>query len=384
MNSAAKPWSLKILITNAYLATYGGTQVVVRDLACEFTRQGHEVAVYCPEAGAVADEIREHGIQVAHKLTSLNFAPNIIHGQFHLPAMEALLRFPGVPAIYCLHAAVGASDEPFYFPRFLRYVAVDDRCRKRLENTANIPPERIRVILNAVNLDRFQPRGPLPARPSRALIFSNNASESTYVPEVRKACRQAGLEPDVVGLGAGNSTSRPETILPNYDIVFAKARSALEALAVGAAVVLCDTAGLGPMVSTRDFDRLRAMNFGAGVLDKPLRAGAILREIERYDSVDAAQVCARVRHEAGMVESARAWVNLYGEVMEEFRRTNHRDADEEFEALAAYLRKPGFEDRVEWERRQLHRLKSIPFVGHSVFRLARRILVRWTGNFGLR
>jgi glycosyltransferase involved in cell wall biosynthesis len=379
---------LKILITNAYLATYGGTQVVVRDLACELKRQGHEVAVYCPEAGSVADEIREQGIPVAHKLTSLNFVPDIIHGQFHLPAMEALLRFAAVPAIYCVHAAVGALDEPFYFPRFLRYVAVDDRCRKRLENTPGIPRERIRVILNAVNLDRFQSRSPLPAKPRRALVFSNYASESTYVPEVRKACRQTGLELDVVGLGSGNPVARPETILPGYDIVFAKARAALEAMAVGAAVVLCDAPGLGLMVTTKDFDHLRAMNFGAGVLDKPLRADAIRKEIERYNPSDAAQVYARVRNEAGMVESARQWAHVYGEVIEEFARIRSgiltNDADREFEALTAYLRKPGFDDRVEWERQQLKRLKSIPLIGPSVFRLARRILMRWTGYSGLR
>jgi len=379
----AKLRFLKILITNAYLATYGGTQVVVRDLACELTRQGHQVAVYCPEAGAVADEIRGHGIPVAHKLTSLNFVPDIIHGQFHLPAMEALLRFPDVPAIYCQHAAAGASDEPFYFPRFLRYVAVDDRCRKRLETTSNIPHDRIQVILNAVDLNRFQPRGPLPASPRRALIFSNNAIESTYVPEVRKACRESGLDVDVVGLGSSNPTARPEAMLPDYDIVFAKARSALEAMAVGASVILCDMPGLGSMVNTRDFDRLRSMNFGAGVLDKPLRAEAIRAEIKRYDPCEAAKVCARVRNGAGIVESTRRWVKVYSEVIEEFAQTSH-DRDTEFDAVVAYLRKPGFDDRVEWERRQLQKLKSIPVVGNGVFRLARRFFMRWTGNFGLR
>jgi glycosyltransferase involved in cell wall biosynthesis len=373
---------LKILITNAYLAAYAGTQVVVRDLACELSRQGHQVMVYCPEAGAVADEISSHGIPVAHKLTSLNSVPDIIHGQFHLPTMEALLRFPGVPAIYVCHAAVGAGDEPFYFPRLLRYVAVDERCKKRLENTAGIPRERIQVILNAVDLERFQKRSPLPAKARRALIFSNNASESTHVPAVRKACRQAGLDLDVTGLGSGNSTASPETILPHYDIVFAKARSALEAMAAGAAVVLCDAAGLGPMVSTRDFDRLRPMNFGTGVLDKPLHANAIRAEIDRYNPHDAAQVCARVRNEAGLVEAARSWVKVYGEVLEEFRPAA-KDEDAEFEALVAYLRKPGFDDRVEWERQQLKKLKSIPLVGDDIFRLARRVLRRWIGSFGL-
>jgi hypothetical protein len=374
---------LKILITNAYLAAYAGTQVVVRDLACEFSRLGHQVMVYCPEAGAVADEIRSHGIPVAHKLTSLKSAPDIIHGQFHLPTMEALLRFPAVPAIYVCHAAVGAGDEPFYFPRLLRYIAVDERCRKRLENTQGIPRERIQIVLNAVDLERFQKRGPLPGKARRALIFSNNASESTHLPAVRKACRQAGLELDVAGLGSGNPTSNPETFLPRYDIVFAKARSALEAMAAGAAVILCDAPGLGSMVTTRDFDRLRPMNFGVGVLDKPLHASAIRAEIDRYDPHDAAQVCARVRSEAGLAEAARGWIKVYGEIVEEFRLAA-KDEDAEFEALVAYLRKPGFDDRVEWERQQLQKLKSIPLVGGNIFRLARRFLRRWTAGFGLR
>ena len=42
----------------------------------------------------------------------------------------------------------------------------------------------------------------------------------------------------------------------------AGARAAIEAMAVGCAVVLCDGAGLGPMVSTGNFAELRPDNFG--------------------------------------------------------------------------------------------------------------------------
>ena len=40
--------------------------------------------------------------------------------------------------------------------------------------------------------------------------------------------------------------ARPEEALGSYDIVFAKARAAAEAVATGTAVVLCDVAGAGP------------------------------------------------------------------------------------------------------------------------------------------
>ena len=67
-------------------------------------------------------------------------------------------------------------------------------------------------------------------------------------------------------------------MLGQYDIVFAKARCALEALAVGNAVVLCDTVGVGPMVTTGEVDRLRRLNFGVRALRE-----ATTRGVEKGD-----------------------------------------------------------------------------------------------------
>src|SRR5439155_22994865 len=143
------------------------------------------------------------------------------------------------------------------------------------------------------------PRPPLPARPARALVFSNTASDHTHVGAVREACARAGIALDVVGRDAGNPSSSPEALLGAYDLVFAKARAALEALAVGAAVVLCDAAGAGPMVTTAALDRVRALNFGVRTLREPLAPEVIAREIARYDAADAARVSRRIRAEAG-------------------------------------------------------------------------------------
>src|SRR5215813_2294143 len=268
---------------------------MVRDLALELRRQGHEPVVYSPRLGPVAEEIRDSGIAITDQLTSVATAPDIIHGQHH-PAIEALLRFPSTPAVYVCHSSVSGYTEALsYFPRILRYVAVDEPCKSRIASVPAIPREHIAVIWNAVDLARFQPRDALPARPKRALVFSNNAGRATYLGAVRTACRQAGLQLDVTGLLFGNSVPNPETLLPRYDIVFAKARCALEAMAVGNAVVLCDFKGLGPMVSINNFDSLRPMNFGSRLLVNPLRPELIREEIERYDPNDAARVCQRVR-----------------------------------------------------------------------------------------
>lgn len=374
---------MKVLITNAHLEEPAGTQVVVRDLAGEFRRQGHLPLVYSPRLGAMAEQIRGQGVEVTDRLDKLSAVPDIIHGQHHPQVVEALLHFPSTPAVYVCHAATAEVEEPFPFPRILRYVAVDERCRRRVESVPGIPAERIRVIENAVDLARFRPRGPLPERPCRALVFSNQARASTHLPAVRRACRQRGLQLDVLGFHAGTPVADPESVLPAYDLVFAKARCALEAMAVGAAVVLCDAAGAGPLVTSENFDRLRPMNFGAGLLTHPLRPEYLLAELEHYDPQDAAAVSRRVRGEAGLAAAAARWLALYHEVLKEFA-SSRQDVAAEFRALEDYLAKWSYGKRVEWEKQQLRRLEGKPLVGRPLSRLARRFLRRWTGDYGLK
>ena len=367
---------MKILITNARLESYQGTEVVVRDLAMELKRQGHEPLVYSPRLGPVAAEIKRCGIPVTDEMSSIGKTPDIIHGH-HQQTLEALLHFPSVPAIYVCHGANGYDEAPFYFPRIQRYVAVDERCKQRIADVPGIPPERIGVMWNAVDLARFQKRTRLPDRPRRALVFSNGASRSTHLLPVRKACRQMGIQVDVVGLRSGNPVTEPERLLPGYDIVFAKARCALEALAVGNAVVLCDFPGLGPMVSSRNFERLQPMNFGAGLLQRPVHPQLILSEIQRYDPNDAAQVCERVRKASGLVESVQRWIQLYAEVIKQFDPL-HRHVNEEYTALTHYFARWNYGSRMEWERAQINKLRSVPVFGGVLYQMARGILKKWT------
>jgi hypothetical protein len=369
---------LKILITNTCLDGFTGTEVVVRDLALELQRQGQLPLVYSPRAGPLAAELASHGVETVSDLENLSTVPDVIHGHHHAQVVEALLHFPSVPALYVCHS-VTDIDEPFCFPRILRYVAVDNRCRARLEGTAGIPAQRIEVVPNAVDLRRFQARSVLPTRPRRALIFSNYASRSTHLPAVRRACRRLGLEFDVLGALAGTGVAHPETVLPRYDLVFAKARCALEALATGSAVVLCDFAGAGPMVTSKNLDHLRSWNFGAGVLVNPLRPEYITPEIEQYDPADAARVSERVREQAGLQAAAQRWISLYAEVVHEFQRSEP-DREGELRALEVYLRKWNYAKGREPILNLMKRIRQIPLIGQELRNLARKIGQRWSGD----
>jgi hypothetical protein len=139
-------------------------------------------------------------------------------------------------------------------------------------------------------------------------------------------------------MGSGNSTSHPGGLLKNYDLVFAKGRAALEALAVGSAVVLCDAVGVGPMVTTANMEKLRRLNFGIRALRNPMATEVLCRQIARYDATDAAQVCAWIRLTADMDSAVDSLLNLYNEVLEEHKHAPASENPGELRAASAYLR----------------------------------------------
>ena len=138
----------------------------------------------------------------------------------------------------------------------------------------------------------------MPPLATLAAVFSNSA---TQVPAVREACERMGIALDVVGAASGNGYNEaPEVILGRYDVVFAKARSALEAAAVGCAVVLCDAGGLGPLLDPANAKDHRRLNFGFRTLTEPVSPQAIAERLARYSPDAAAQVSGWVRSTAGL------------------------------------------------------------------------------------
>ncbi len=231
-----------------------------------------------------------------------------------------MLRFPAVPAIFVCHGWLPWPEAPPRFPSIRRYVAVDTLRRDRLVLEHGIGPRMVEIVENFVDTDRFARRTtPLPSRPRRALLFSNQAGQNPLSTAVSEVCGARGLELETVGLRSGRPVSDPEAMLPGFDLVFARGRSALEAMAVGAAVILCDVEGDGPLVTSENFDRLRTLNFGLGALQRPIAAGRLAAAVDRYDPADAARVCEEVRSRCGLPTAVEHLLRIYGEVLAEDR-----------------------------------------------------------------
>jgi hypothetical protein len=309
------PEPRRVLITTRGLESNSGSDLYTRDLALALLRRGWQPVVYSPYLGAIAEELRQATIPVTSDITGVAVTPDVIHGHHHLETLAALARFPGVPALFVCHDGLTWHSTPPATPRIGVYVAVDRNCRDRLTMEHGIDERVVRVLLNAVDLQRFKRRPPLPPKPRRALVFSNQASRENFASIIENACSQRGISLDIAGRMAGTAVEHPEKLLPQYDIVFAKARCALEAAAVGAAVVLCDSEGLAGMVTASDVDAMRELNFGRRLLQRTLTLQTAGVEIDRYDPVDAARVTDSIRATAGAGLLAEQFIELYDELL---------------------------------------------------------------------
>jgi glycosyltransferase involved in cell wall biosynthesis len=308
---------LSILLTNNTLSGRHGTETYVRDVALALLRRGHRPVAYSRVLGAVADDLRRATVPVIDDIARLGEPPDVIHGHHHFETLVAALAFPSAPIVHFCHGWLPWEEAPLRHPSIRRYVAVDDVCRDRLVREEGVRPERVELVLNFVDLARFQPRPGLPTRPARALVFSNQATDDGYARAIASACGEAGVALDVVGSARGNAATSPETLLARYDVVFAKARSALEAMAVGCAVVLADAVGGGPLVTPRNVAGLRANNFGIRELRQPHSAGWYAEQLSAYSADSAFEVSGMVRSEAGLEAAVDRLLSIYARAIDE-------------------------------------------------------------------
>ena len=120
-----------------------------------------------------------------------------------------------------------------------------------------------------------------------------------------------GLPLDEFGSGVGRILDDPEHTLMHYDVVFAKARCAIEAIAAGCAAILVDTAGYGGPVTAGNVDELLDWNFGDRCLQRPHDPLAIVADVGRIESADAQQVSAFVRARCDLRAAAVAYGDVY-------------------------------------------------------------------------
>lgn len=325
---------MKILLAICCMTYRTGAELFVHDVALTLHRRGHSVVVYAPIMGEMVDGLRHLCIACVVDLNQVAEAPDLIIGNTRDDTVACLAHFLDVPAISICHDRTASHGRPPLFTRVRQFVAVDANCAERLSLESGIPAAGVAIVSNGVDLQRFRPRPPLPERPRRAAIFSNYATESQDTRAIRSACESLRLSLEVIGQGVGRQAVAPEDVLGAFDLVFAKARCAMEAMAVGCAVVLLNEGmGLAGLVTVDKVQEWHRWNFGRRLMQTPIDSESIRREVLRYDAADAARVSDYVRTHVSLEAAVDALEALACQVIEAERgraAINPRDELREF------------------------------------------------------
>ena len=329
---------MRVLLTNTRLDGRGGTESFMRDLARGLERRGHTLMAYGSDSTQQERLLDNDVMAVATDLEHLPVRPDIIHAMHHLDAMTAIASLPGVPALYHCHGAVWRESVPKH-PRIYRHLAVSTTLAERIAVEFNLPTDTITVVPNGIDLSRFRSVRRLPRRPARALFFnSRHRPDSDTLAAIREAAARRQIDLDCVGTPFGRTTIEPEKLLPDYDVVFASGRSAIEALACGCAVVILGRTSCGELVEPHNFASLRDRNFSIAVNSPPPSPDRIVAALDRFSPEACAAVSARLRQEADFGRTVDALITIYEHVVEQHRRTEP-DPAAEMQAMARYLRK---------------------------------------------
>jgi glycosyltransferase involved in cell wall biosynthesis len=350
---------VKILLPTNRTDLLGGAETALRDLAIGLSRAGHSVVVYGDGPNDGARPMEADGIVVVRALDQLPFRPDIVHGNYsHFDTVAILTRLADVPAIFHVHGA-GYFGSPPHHPRIYRYAAITQSIALRAVIESGISESAIDIVLNFVDLQRFKRvRLPRP-RPNRALLYNRYFSrDSRIVSEIRKAAETRGMQLDLIGNQFGRVIEDPENALPEYDLVFASGRSAIEALACGCAVIVLGMTSSAEMVTTGNFHRLREANFSTSINAPPPTAERVQMQIDRYTADDCAAVTQKLRREADLDRTIVELEKIYAKVIAQ-HRSARADRRAEQQAIARYLRKIAPLVRMTEELRKPDRIAAL-------------------------
>jgi hypothetical protein len=268
---------VRVVLANQGFAHSGGTEVYLLTVAEHFQRLGHEVSIYAHDLGPFSEHARIRGVRAYNELHELPGDCDALLTQDAVVAYELADRYPDARHVFRVCSDIYSLSVPPQLDGVVDvFLALSDRYA-RLAGACAVTtrPLRLRV---PIDIDRLTPLGPIRPRPRRAVMLGNYPDRHELVREV---WGRHGVEVTVVG----GSEQRYDVAaaVADADIVVAKARAALDAMACGRAVYVFDMFGGDGWVTPDCYAALEADNFAGLATDRVIDATELARDLVDYD-----------------------------------------------------------------------------------------------------
>ncbi len=271
---------MRFVLANRLMVHVGGTEAHLLTVGEHLQRLGHEVVIYAPELGPYSDHVRRCGIDVMGELRELPAECDVVLAQDTIVAYDMAERYPSAQYVYRVCGDVHDFQLPPQLKQIVDLIVVlSDRYARVVEGCA-IKAHLLRMRV-PVDVDRLSPLGGIRERPRRAVMLGNYPDRYELVKE---AWERQGIEVVQVGHVEGADESYDvANAVADVDIVVAKGRAALEAMACGRAVYVYDTFGGDGWVTPALYPVLEADNFAGLATDRVISSTDLTHDFAGYN-----------------------------------------------------------------------------------------------------
>ena len=271
---------MRIVIGTVALAYPGGTESYCLTVARELDRLGHDVTLFADSLGPLAERAAEGGFDIARELGELPIECDAVFANDGITVGLLAERYPGTRLVFCLHSNVFDVSLPPLSPGIIdALIAPSERFAAHARAMAlDVPVVR---LAQPVDTERFVPSVPPRSPPRRALLLSNYL-EGRRRDALVETWTAAGIECVQVGIRDRIAFDVRRDIA-EADIVVAKARAAVEAMACGKAVYVFDAFGGDGWVTGENHAALEADNYAGLATDRSVDRRALASDLSRYD-----------------------------------------------------------------------------------------------------
>lgn len=240
------------ILTSSLTLDQAGVPTYTYTMVRELERRGHEVWVYSPQGGYYAKKMRT----VSHLLIP---TPDVIVAQHTPCAYDLKAAFPDAPFIFSAHGTLPDVEQPPLRIDVDLYTAINTLVVDHLVHLG-IPADRIEILRDFVDTDRFRPMTSLRTETPRVLFISNYKKWRNHR-VLSAACTALGYPLRCVGAPYGRSRDMVADI-NDADIVVSWGRGILEGMSCGRAVISYDKMYGDGYLTHDEYFASREHNFG--------------------------------------------------------------------------------------------------------------------------
>ena len=223
---------IKVLLSCLFFKTFTGSELYVYELAKNLIKQNCDVTVMSQIGGPLTDMAKKQGIKcvsfedapgfkmgdgkwghntdkgfqpsqpnVMYRVSEVNF--DLIHMQ-HKPVAERMIQFyPEIDKIYSIHSEVIELENPIEHESIKKYIAIRPEIKDYLINFFQIPDEKIEVIYNPIDNEKFKPKS---IKEENSVLFVGTIDylRKETILDLMERTKEEGKELWLVGEDKGN------------------------------------------------------------------------------------------------------------------------------------------------------------------------------------